>query len=240
MIVDRLLEAVIIVVAVRTAMNLLVMSEDLRSLIRDVRGRWIPVSAVVITAGLVGGALLEIVWPGALHTLSRTGGGHWQVLTAPFVQEGVAGAVFNVISALVVIALAAWAWGDATAAAIWLLGAWAPVGGLAHLVGYHVSVGNVGAYSAGSSGATYLTAGTLCAALLMSASGPRRWLGLIAPAIGLVMWLGPNDGHGVMLIEGLVLGLVLSLLYRLLAVRTRQAWRPVPARVGGLVCERTS
>jgi hypothetical protein len=45
------------------------------------------------------------------------------------------------------------------------------------------------AYSAGSSGATYFTAATLCAAL--------------------VMWITTNDGHGVLFIEGFVLGLLL-------------------------------
>jgi hypothetical protein len=240
MLVERILEAVVIIVAVRTAMNLLAMPDDLPSLIRDVRARWIPVSAIAITAALVGGALLEAVWTGALHMLSRTSGGGWQALTAPFVQEGIAGAVFNLACALIVISLAAWVWGDWAAAAIWLIGAWAPIGELAHLAGYHVAAGNTVAYSAGCSGATYFTAGTLCAAMLLSATDRRRWLGLIAPVIGLLMWLGPDDGHGVVLVEGFVLGLALSLIYRLLGAHFRRVGPTIPARVGGLVCEPVS
>lgn len=239
MIVERVFEAVVILVAIRTAMNLLAMPDDLRSLTTDVRARWIPVSAVVITAALLGGARLQLLWPGAEHTLSRNGDHGWQVFTAPFVQDGVAGAIFNVVTASIVVALAAWVWGEWTAAAIWLVGAWAPVGDLAHLAGYHVATDNTVAYSAGSSGATYFTAGTLCAAMLVWASGRRRWLGLIAPAVGLVLWFGLDDGHGVVTTEGFVLGLVLSLVYRLIAARARQVRRPVPARVGGYVCGQT-
>ena len=64
------------------------------------------------------------------------------------------------------------------------------------------------AYSAGSSGATYFTAATLCAALLCRDAGRVRLLGLIGPAAALVMWIGTDDGHGVLFIEGFVLGLL--------------------------------
>jgi hypothetical protein len=124
-------------------------------------------------------------------------------------QEGVIGALFNVISAAIVLAMAEWQWGRLTAAAIWLIGAWAPVGDVAQLAGYKVSAANVAAYSAGSSGATYFTAATLCAALLWTAAGRTRLLGLAAPAIAAVMWIVTNDGHGVLFIEGFVLGLLL-------------------------------
>ena len=64
-------------------------------------------------------------WSGALHALSRSGATEsgWQVFTAPFVQEGVVGGLYNVITAFVVLALAEWTWGPVTAALIWLFAA---------------------------------------------------------------------------------------------------------------------
>jgi hypothetical protein len=89
-------------------------------------------------------------------------------------------------------------------------GAWAPVGDVANLAGYHVSAASASAYSAGSSGATYFTAATLCAALLCCGAGRARLAGLAGPVIALVMWFTTNDGHGVLFVEGFAGGLLLQ------------------------------
>jgi hypothetical protein len=165
----------------------------------------------VITGLLAAGGLLQAAWPGALEALRQeSGGAWWRTCTAPFVQTGggLAGALFNIVSAAVIVALAEWQWGRLVAAAVWLTGAWAPVGDVARLAGYHVAAADASAYSAGSSGVTYFTAATLCAALLCRGAGRVRLLGLIGPAIALVMWIGTDDGHGVLFIEGFVLGLL--------------------------------
>jgi hypothetical protein len=49
-----------------------------------------------------------------------------------------------------------------------------------------------------------------CAVLLVVRADRTRWAGLAAPVIGLVMWLATNDGHGVLVVEGLVAGALLS------------------------------
>jgi hypothetical protein len=93
-------------------MNLLAFPEDVRGLVRAVRACRVPVSALTIGAALTTGVVLEVIWSGALRTLERDGH-DWQVFTAPFVQDGgITGAVFNLASALIVIALTAWIWGD--------------------------------------------------------------------------------------------------------------------------------
>jgi hypothetical protein len=105
--------------------------------------------------------------------------------------------VFNIVSAAIVLALTEWCWGRLITAGLWLLGAWAPIGKAAGLLGYHVSAHNVTAYTAGSSGATYFTAGTLCAAVLLKGAGRQRLLGLVGPLIAFVMWIGVNARSGI-------------------------------------------
>jgi hypothetical protein len=211
MIIDRILEGVLFAIAFRTGLRLLSQpGETPPALARRLGRRRLPVVAIVITAVLAAGCVLELAWPGALDALrQQPSGAWWQTFTAPFVQEGIAGALFNVISAAIVLAMAEWQWGRLAATAIWLTGAWGPMGDLAQLAGYHVSAADVTAYSAGSSGATYFTAATLCAALLGSAAGRARLLGLVAPAIAAGMWIVTNDGHGVLFVEGFALGLLL-------------------------------
>jgi membrane associated rhomboid family serine protease len=174
------------------------------------RGHRVPVTAIGITAALCLGSLLEVFWSGALDALRNDSSGQWwRVFTAPFVQDGIAGAAFNIIGAAIIVALAEWYWGRLITAGTWLLGAWAPVGKVAGLLDYHVSAHNAAAYTAGSSGATYFTAGTRCAALLLSGVGRERLLGLVGPAIALFMWVSLNDGHGVLFVEGFTLGLAM-------------------------------
>jgi hypothetical protein len=211
--IERVLEAVLFVVAVRTGVRLFSQpDEPVPALVRRLARRRVPVAAITITALLTAGAILEVLWRPALDTLrTEPGGAWWRTFTAPFVQTGggVIGALFNLVSALILLALAEWQWGHVLTAAIWLTGAWAPIGDVAALTGYHVSASSTAAYSAGSSGATYFTAATLSAALLGTAAGRVRLLGLIGPAVALVMWITVNDGHGVVFTEGFVLGLLL-------------------------------
>ncbi|HEY2287192.1 MAG TPA: rhomboid family intramembrane serine protease [Streptosporangiaceae bacterium] len=211
MMTERILEGVLFAIAVRTGVRLLSQpGETAPALARRLGRQRPPIAAIIITTVLAAGCVLELAWPGALDALrQQPSGAWWQAFTAPFVQEGIAGALFNLISAAIVLALAEWQWGRLAGAAIWLTAAWAPVGDLAQLAGYHVSAANVTAYSAGSSGATYFTAATLCAALLGRAAGRTRLLGLVAPAIAAGMWILTNDGHGVLFTEGFVLGLLL-------------------------------
>jgi hypothetical protein len=212
MIIERVLEGVLFVVAMNTGVNLLgpEKMDGGVSVLTMLRSHRFPVTAVVVSAALCLGSLLELFWSGALDALRNDPSGQWwRVLTAPFVQDGIAGGVFNIVSAAVIVALAEWYWGRLISAGVWLLGAWAPVGKVAGLFGYHVSAHKVTVYTAGSSGATYFTAGTLCAALLLSGIGRNRLLGLVGPAIALVMWAGFNDGHGVLFFEGFVAGLVM-------------------------------
>lgn len=229
MLIERILEGALFAIALRTGLRLLSQpGEEAPALARRLCRQRLPIVTIIITAVLVAGCVLELAWPGALDALrQQPSGAWWQTFTAPFMQEGVAGAVFNVISAAIVLAMAEWQWGSLTAAAIWLIGAWAPVGDVAHLAGYKVSAANVAAYSAGSSGATYFTAATLCAALLWTAAGRTRLLGLVAPAIAAVMWFVTNDGHGVLFVEGFVLGLLLWAGRRVLHI-TGPAAGPAP------------
>jgi membrane associated rhomboid family serine protease len=209
--VERILEAVLFFIAARTGVRFLsAPDETWLAMSRRLTQRRLPVAAIAITVALTAGCLLELAWPGALDALrSDSSGAWWRVLTAPFVQEGVAGAVFNVVSAAIIIALTEWQWGRLVAVAIWLTGAWAPIGDVAGVVGYHISAADTTAYSAGSSGATYFTAAALCAAMIWGGTGRTRLLGLAGPAVALVMWIATNDGHGVVFTEGFVLGLLL-------------------------------
>jgi hypothetical protein len=224
LIIERVLEAILFVVAAQSGVRLFeAAGEPPSALARRLIRRRLPVTAIVITALLAAGSLLQAAWPGALDALrQQPHGAWWRTFTAPFVQAGggLAGALFNIASAAIILALAEWQWGRLAAAAVWLAGAWAPLGDVARLAGYHVSAASASAYSAGSSGATYFTAATLSAALLcggpllaraalLSGAGHARLLGLVGPVIALVMWIATNDGHGVLFIEGFVLGLLL-------------------------------
>jgi hypothetical protein len=233
MITERILEGALFAIATRTGLRLLSQpGESAPALARRLGRQRLPIVAIIITAVLAAGCVLELAWPGALDALrQQPSGAWWQAFTAPFVQEGIAGALFNVLSAAIVLAMAEWQWGRLTAAAIWFTAAWAPVGDLAQLAGYHVSAANVTAYSAGSSGATYFTAATLCAALLGTAAGRTRLLGLVAPAIAAGMWIVTNDGHGVLFVEGFALGLLLWAGRRVLRIPAPVAG-PAPADPG--------
>jgi hypothetical protein len=258
-VVERVLEALLFVVAAQAGRRLFgPADEPVPALVRRLIRRRLPVTAIVITALLAAGGLLQVAWPGALDALQRQPhGAWWRTFTAPFVQTGggLAGALFNIASAAIILALAEWQWGRLAAAAVWLTGAWAPVGDVARLAGYHVAAANTAAYSAGSSGATYFTAATLSAALLCAGAlqysaqqhgalqrGALRYGGLpgrgtqlsdgaplpdagralllavAGPAIALVMWITTDDGHGVLFIEGFVLGLLLRAALRALRI----------------------
>jgi hypothetical protein len=215
LIIERVLEAILFVVAAQSGLRLFeVAGEQAPALARLLIRRRLPVTAIAITALLAAGGLLQAAWPGALDALrQQPHGAWWRTFTAPFVQAGggLDGALFNIVTAAIILALAEWQWGRLAAGAVWFTGAWAPVGDVAKLAGYHVPAASAAAYSAGSSGATYFTAATLCAALLCAGPllGRARLLGLVGPVVALVMWITTDDGHGVLFIEGFVLGLLL-------------------------------
>jgi hypothetical protein len=75
----------------------------------------------VITALLAAGGVLQAIWPGALAALRQEPHGAWgRTFTAPFVQTGggLAGTLFNIVTAAIIVALAEWQWGRLVAAAI--------------------------------------------------------------------------------------------------------------------------
>ena len=204
---ERMLEGALIVVALRAGAEFCGFGEP------SPRPRRRPVVAAVFGVVLIAGFVVGLAVPGAVAALADTPGvvGWWRPFTAPFVQDsGVVGGAFNVVSATIVIALLEWTWGRALAAGAWLAGAWGLCAALGRVVGYHVSAGDVAAYRAGSSGATYFAAATLSAALVIHGTGRRRLLGLAGPAIAAALWVTANDGHGVVFVEGFAVGLVLS------------------------------
>ena len=226
MLIERAIEAVLIITAIRAGVRLLArrragtgeeldLEQELRGLVPASR---LPIAALVLLVLLTIGALTEMIWPGALDVLRNDSSnpGWWRPLTAPFVQDdGVAGAIFNLVTAGVVLALAEWHWGGPLALGIWAIGAWAPIGSVAALVGYRVAADDVDAYTAGSSGATYFTAATLCAALICAGTGRDRLIGFVGPAIGVACWLGLGDGHGLMFTAGAILGVALWAVVRM-------------------------
>lgn len=226
MLIEWTIEAVLIITAIRAGVRLLArkragtgeqldLETELRSLVPANRR---PIATLALLALLTIGALAQAIWPGTLKVLRNDplNPDWWRPLTAPFVQDGgVAGAIFNLVTAAVVMALAEWYWGGLLALGIWAVGAWAPVGAIAALAGYRVAAGNVDAYTAGSSGATYFTAATLCAALICGGTGRDRLIGLVGPAIGVASWLGLGDGHGVMFTAGVILGIALWAVVRM-------------------------
>lgn len=226
MIIERTIEAVLILAAIRAGIRLLarkraVTSEEL-NLEKELRGlataKRLPIATLVLLVLLTIGALAEVIWPGTLNVLRNdpSNPDWWRPLTAPFVQDdGVIGAIFNLVTAAAVMALAEWYWGGLLALGIWAIGAWAPIGAVAALAGYRVAAANTDAYTAGSSGATYFTAATLCAALLCAGTGRDRLIGLVGPVIGLASWLGLGDGHGLLFTAGVIVGVALWVIVRL-------------------------
>jgi hypothetical protein len=114
-VVERVLEALLFVVAAQAGRRLFgPADEPVPALARRLIRRRLPVTAIVITALLAAGALLQLAWPGALDALrQQPHGAWWRTFTAPFVQTGgaLAGALFNIATAAIILAMAEWQWG---------------------------------------------------------------------------------------------------------------------------------
>lgn len=171
--------------------------------------RRIPWGAVGLTVVAVAGVVVQISWRGAMaaldHDPSRSG--WWRPLTATFLQAGVTGTIWNLITLAVLAAFAEWFWGTPLMAALFLTGALLPE----HL---DRLLGATGGSSdprnfIGSSGATYFLGATLAGALLLRAQGRLRLLALAVPTLGLATYATQDNAHGLVTCEGFVLGVLL-------------------------------
>jgi len=151
--------------------------------------------------------------------------GWWRPLTAVFLQDGGnAGAVWNLVTLVLVAAAAGLWWGDILTVLLFAAGALLP-GLVDGAVGTPLRAlpGSTGtdavATSAadprnfvGSSGATYFLAATLAAAVVLRGSGPlrERVLAGLVPVLGLVAFVVDDDVHGLVTAEGFVIGLVVT------------------------------
>lgn len=221
----RMLEGLLAVVAVLSGLVVLRNRADLdgrnHELWQLIRSRRFPIVAVVVTGILLAGCLAQAAWPGTLDALRNDGSAQWwRGLTAPFVQDGgMTGAIFNLVSALVVLALSEWIWGRWITVLVWLAGAWAPIGDVVALFGYHTTETQQAAYAAGSSGATYTVAAGLCVALIVWGGRRERWAGAIGPVVAAAMIALANDGHSVMFLAGTVIAILVR--FVTLAARIR-------------------
>ncbi|MEU8659180.1 hypothetical protein [Actinoplanes philippinensis] len=175
------------------------------------RGRF-PVVAAVLTGLILGGLALQAAWPGAMAALDNDPSAHgwWRPFTSVLMQNGgFVGNLWNVVTIAVVAALAEWHWGRLGATALFLAGAVVPYAVGSVLGGTDVSTDPRN--WAGSSGATYLLGATLAGALLIRAASVRdRLLAAAAPAAGLAAWFVQDNAHGLVVVYGAALGLLIT------------------------------
>jgi hypothetical protein len=174
------------------------------------RSRPAPWAAIALTALAIAGVALQLAWTGAMDTLDSdpARAGWWRPVTSAFLQNGgVIGGAWNLVTLAVILALAEWRWGSWLTVALFLLGALLP-----RLVG---TLGGADAASdprnfAGSSGATYFVGGTLAAALVLAAGHTvaQRALALTVPGLALLTWLLHDNAHGLVTLEGFVVGII--------------------------------
>jgi hypothetical protein len=171
--------------------------------------RPVPWLAAALTALALAGVTLQHVWAGATPALdadpSRTG--WWRHATAVFLQDGGwGGVVFNLLTLAAVAALAQWHWGWRVALGLVVAGGAVPV-----LVGTLAGAGADDPRDwAGSSGLTFFLAGSLAGAALVVGPAGARGLGVLTAAGGLGAWGWLADAHGLVAVEGLVLGVAVA------------------------------
>lgn len=163
----------------------------------------IPWFAIAITSLAVVGLVVQHAWAGATTALDAdpSRAGWWRHGTATFLQNGgAAGTVFNLVTLAAFAALAEWAWGTLTAAALFVAGIVVPAG-----VGALLAVGPADDPRGwmGSSGATLFLAGTLGGALLVR--GPRG-MAVLALVVAAVAWFVLGNAHGLVACYGTILG----------------------------------
>lgn len=164
-----------------------------------------PRAALAIWAVVAVPSLLQFVFPALLEVLSRrpeliTEGQVWRLLSSLVVQDGgVSGTVSNLLYLYVVACAAVPIWGGVRTAVLLAVGA----------VGFNLLM--TFAYpepGAGNSGATFVVAATLPAAI---AVWHRTWWAVAAVAVTAAAGAGLlvlSDTHGFAFLGGLVLGAV--------------------------------
>lgn len=174
------------------------------------RGRPVPWWSFALSACVAVPSLTQQVWPALLGLLDRDPeevthhGQVWRLLTAAFVQDGgVPGTIFNLVTIVIVAALAEWYWGGRVMAATFLAAA----------VLFNAQGVAFDSAGAGNSGATFALGASLAAALAISRTGRDRLQGVLVPLVGVVMTVLGNY-HGQALVYGFVIGVVLWALTR--------------------------
>ncbi|MGH4035647.1 hypothetical protein ACQB60_42880 [Actinomycetota bacterium Odt1-20B] len=173
-----------------------------------VRRRPVPWVAVGLAAVAIGGVVLQHTWSGAMDALDADPGrsGWWRVVTSVFMQNGgFLGAAWNLATLAVIAALAQWFWRGPLTLVLFAAGILLPerIDALFGETSHSTDPRNF----AGSSGATYFLAATLAGALLLTTRDTKeRLLAAAVPALGLVMWLAQDNGHGLVACYGFLLG----------------------------------
>ncbi|MFG2435760.1 hypothetical protein [Streptomyces sp. NPDC048508] len=181
--------------------------------------RRIPWTAVAVLTVALTGVVTQLCWTGAMNAFDAepARSGWWRVITSVFLQNGgFLGGAWNIVTLAAVAALAEWFWGGPLMLALFLAGILLPqhVDALFMEASRSTDPRNF----AGSSGATYFLAATLAAGLLLrTRNGKERLLAVSAPVLGLAMWFAQENGHGLVVVYGFVLGaLVWGLGHRLI------------------------
>jgi len=173
-----------------------------------IRRRGIPWGAVGLTAIAIAGVVTQVCWGGAMDALDGdpSKAGWWRVVTATFMQNGgFLGGAWNIGTLAVITGLADWFWGGSMMVVLFGAGVLLPE----HLdsLFMEASPSSHPRNFAGSSGATYFLAATLAGALLLRGKGwKERGLAVAAPVLGLAMWFAQENGHGLVVVYGFVLG----------------------------------
>jgi len=175
-----------------------------------VRARTVPWPTFVLTGFAVAGIVVQIAWDGAMSALDNDPGkaGWWRIVTSVFLQNGgVLGTVWNLVTLALVATLASWFWGSIPALVLFVAGALVP-NALGDLAGGN-GVGTDPRDFAGSSGATYFLVATVVGAVAIRRGATRaRALGWALLVLGIVIWVGLGNAHGLVIAEGFVVGVV--------------------------------
>lgn len=198
--------------------------------------RRLPLGAITLTGIAIAGVLTQLFWAGAMDFFDAdpSRSGWWRPVTAIFMQNGgPSGAIWNIVTLPVIAALAEWTWGAPLMLTLFAGGALLP--------GYLDTLFGMTSYSgdprnfAGSSGATYFLGATTAAVLFLRAHSIRqRLLSAAAPTLGLILWFAQHNAHGLVIVYGYVLGIVVWLLLRSVLLPDRDLHERPRVTVGDL------
>ncbi|WP_328552361.1 MULTISPECIES: hypothetical protein [unclassified Streptomyces] len=172
--------------------------------------RRIPWASAAVLAVALAGVVTQLSWAGAMDAFDADPGksGWWRVVTSVFMQNGgFLGGAWNIATLAVVAGLAEWFWGGPLMIGLFVAGILLPqhIDSLFMEANRSTDPRNF----AGSSGATYFLAATLAAGLLLRAKDRKdRLLAVAAPVLGLVMWFAQENGHGLVVVYGFGLGVL--------------------------------